>query len=117
MSARIRMRVLRVPCEKVGVADPWAFSEAHESEFPALGTCPYFAVAPTVRPFIDYVLRDQISDAQSFGKTRSLTPAEKRRYGPAFRRLFPEISMDDVRHVECCVYSGCAAPEYYDEGM
>ena len=31
MSARIRMRVLRVPCEKVGVADPWAFSEAHES--------------------------------------------------------------------------------------
>ena len=85
MSARIRMRVLRVPCEKVGVADPWAFSEAHESEFPALGTCPYFAVAPTVRPFIDYVLRDQISDAQSFGKTRSLTPAEKRRYGPAFR--------------------------------
>ena len=73
MSARIRMRVLRVPCEKVGVADPWAFSEAHESEFPAWGTCPYFAAAPTVRPFIDYVLFEQISDAQSFGRTRSLT--------------------------------------------
>ena len=63
MSARIRMRVLRVPCEKVGVADPWAFSEAHESEFPALGTCPYFAVAPTVRPFIDYPTEDVVIES------------------------------------------------------
>ncbi len=113
MSARIRMRVLRVPCEKVGIRDPWAFAEAHEAFFPAWEPYPHFAVAPTVRPFIDYVLQEQLTEEMSFGRTRSLTDAERRKYTPAFRDLFPDIDMADVRHVVFCWYSGCEAPDYY----
>ncbi len=115
MSARIKMSVLRVPCEKLGIEDPWAFSEAHEDFFPAWGPYPHFAVAPTVRPFIDYVLSEHITDEMSFGKTRALTGAERRRYKSAFRALFPDIDMDDVRFVVFCWYSGCEAPDYYEE--
>ena len=95
MSARIKKCVLRVPCEKVGVGDPWAFSEAHGALFPAWGPYPHFAVAPTVRGVIDYVLSERLSRDESCGKTRGLTPAEKRKYAPAFRRLFPGIDMRD----------------------
>lgn len=114
MSARTKMCVLRVPCEKVGVKDPWAFSEAHEELFPPWGPYPHFAVAPTVRPFIDYVLREHITDELSYGKTRGLTPAEKRKYAPALCRLFPDIDLRDVRFVEFCWYDGCEAPDYYE---
>ena len=113
MSARIKMSVLRVPCEQVGVDDPWAFAEAHGAFFPDWGTYPHFAVAPTVRPFIDYVLREHIPDGPSQGKTRGLTAAERRRYEPAFRALFPAVDMRDVRFVEFCWYDGCEAPDYY----
>ena len=113
MSARIRMKVLRIPCEKIGIEDPWAFAEAHEAFFPAWEPYPHFAVAPTVRPFIDYVLQEHVSDALSFGKTRRLTAAERRRYRPAFRALFPNIDMHDVRFVVFCWYSGCETPDYY----
>ena len=114
MSARIRMSVLRIPCEKVCVADPWAFSETHEDAFPAWGEYPHFSVAPTVRPFIDYVLKERVTDDMSFGRTRALTPAERRKYAPAFRKLFPTVNMDDVRYVDFCWYSGCEAPDYYE---
>ncbi len=114
MSARIKKCVLRVPCEKVGVGDPWAFSEAHGALFPAWGPYPHFAVAPTVRGFIDYVLSERLSREESCGKTRGLTPAERRKYAPAFRRLFPSIDMRDVRFVEFCWYDGCEAPDYYE---
>lgn len=115
MSARIEMRVLRVPCEKVGVADPWAYSEEHEDLFPAWGPYPHFAAAPTVRPFIDYVLMERLSSKESYGKTRALTPGERKRYEPAFRRLFPDLDMEDVRYVEFCWYDGCEAPDYYED--
>ena len=114
MSARIKMSVLRVPCECVGIDDPWAFSEEHEEFFPAGGPCPHFAVSPTVRGFIDYVLSERICREESYGKTRGLTPAEQRKYAPALRALFPQINMEDVRFVEFCWYDGCEAPDYYE---
>ncbi len=114
MSARIKMRVLRVPCEKVGVKDPWAFGEAHSEDFPAEGPYPYFAVAPTVRGFIDYVLSEQISQKKSFGRTRKLTFIERKKYASAFQKLFPQIDMHDVRLVVFCWYNGCEAPDYYE---
>ena len=114
MSARIKKTVLRVPCEKVGVDDPWEFAEAHEAFFPPWGAYPHFDVAPTVRGFIDYVLRERITDELSYGKTRGLTPAERRKYTPVFRKLFPEVDMGDVRFVEFCWYDGCEAPDYYE---
>lgn len=75
MSARIKMCVLRVPCEKVKVEDPWAFSEEHEDFFPAWDPYPHFAVAPTEHRFIDYVLSERLAQGESYGKTRGLTPA------------------------------------------
>lgn len=117
MSARIKMSVLRVPCERVGVDDPWAFAEAHGAFFPDLGAYPHFAVAPTVRPFIDYVLREHVTDGPSYGKTRGLTAAEQCKYEPAFRALFPAVDMRDVRFVEFCWYDGCEAPDYYEGGI
>ena len=114
MSARIKACVLRVPVEKVGVEDAWAFSEAHEEFFPAWDPYPHFAVAPTVRGFIDYVLSERVSREMSYGRTRGLTRAERRKYEPAFRALFPQINMDDVRFVEFCWYDGCEAPDYYE---
>ena len=116
MSARIQMSVLRVPCEKLGIEDPWTFSEAHKAFFPDWGRYPHFAVAPTVRPFIDYILREHITDEPSFGKTRSLTAAERRKYEPAFQSLFPDIDMRNVRFVVFCWYDGCEAPDYYEGG-
>ena len=115
MSARIKMRVLRVPCEKVGVDDPWTFSEKHTDLFPAWGSYPHFAAAPTVGQFIDYILSERVTQGESYGKTRRLTESEKKKYEPAFRRLFPAIDMADVRFVEFCWYSGCEAPDYYDD--
>ena len=115
-SARIKKCVLRVPCEKVGVDDPWVFAEAHEDDFPPGGACPRFAVAPTTRGLIDYVLSERLSWGESYGKTRGLTPAERRKYEPAFRKLFPEINMCDVRFVEFRWYDGCEAPNYYEGG-
>lgn len=108
------MCVLRVPCERVGVGDPWAFSEAHEEFFPAGEPYPHFAVAPTERGFIDYVLSERICSGESYGKTRGLSPAERQKYEPAFRRLFPGIDMDDVRFAEFCWYDGTEAPDYYE---
>ena len=67
-----------------------------------------------MRPFIDYVLREHITDELSYGKTRGLTPAEKRKYARPFRKLFPNIDLRDVRFVEYCWYDGCEAPDYYE---
>ena len=108
------MNVLRLPCERVGISDPWAYSEAHEEYFPTNGRCPHFAVAPTVRGFIDYVLYERVCQGESYGKTRGLTLAEKRKYAPPFRELFPQINMDDVRFVEFCWYDSIEAPDYYE---
>ena len=58
MSARLYKKVLRLPCERVGVGDPWAFSEAHPALFGWNDPLPHFEVAPTVRGFFDYVLFD-----------------------------------------------------------
>ena len=113
MSARFKQCVLRVPCEKLGIDDPWAFCEAHEALFPPFEPYPHFSVAPTVRPFIDYVLSERLSRGESYGKTRGLTAAERKKYAPALRALFPQIDMDDVRFVEFCWYDGCEAPDYY----
>lgn len=114
MSARIKEKVLRVPCERVGVEDPWVFADEHERDFPYGEAYPHFEVAPTVRGFIDYVLDARISPhVDSYGKIRNLTPSERRKYTPAFQKLFPGIDMDDVRFVEFCWYDGIEAPDYY----
>ena len=114
MSAKVKMSVLRLPCECVGINDPWASSEEHEEYFPAGGPCPHFAVSPTIRGFIDYVLSERICEEESYGKTRGLTQAERKKYTPAFRKLFPEVDMNDVRFVEFCWYDGCEALDYYE---
>ena len=114
MSARIKKCVLRVPCERVGIRDAWAFADAHPELFRWDGPCPRFTVAPTQRGFFDCVLHEWITDELSCGKSRGLTEAERRKYGPLFRARFPDIRMEDVRFVEFCWYDGCEAPDYYE---
>ena len=114
MSARLYKKVLRLPCECVGVEDPWAFSDAHGELFGWTDPLPHFEVAPTVRGFFDYVLFEQVSRRDSFGRTRRLTRFERRKYAPVFQRLFPGVDMHDVRFVRFCWYDGCEAPDYYE---
>ena len=113
MSARIHETVLRVPCECLGIADPWQYADEHPEIFRWEGPLPRFQVAPTVRPFVDYVLSSRVTRLDSFGRTRGLTAREKDKYGPAFRSCFPAIDMDDVRLVDFAWYDGGEAPDYY----
>lgn len=115
MSARIRKSVLRIPCERVGIKDPWAFAEEHEDLFRWDGPCPRFQVAPTKRGFFDLVLRERVApDCESYGRTRGLTGAEHRKYSPYFVALFPDCPMERVRLVDFCWYDGAEAPDYYE---
>lgn len=74
-----------------------------------------FQIAPADGDFIDFVLSDDYGcDAAEYGKTRALTENEKRKYGPVWEQIIPNIDMNRVRLVEFCWYNCCEAPGYYD---
>lgn len=115
MSDYCRMKVLRVPCDKYGISDPWELEEQHFSLFSGNGVN-RFKVAPTTRGFIDYILEDEYGVCDGdFGKTRALSDREKIKYELIFKSIIPDIDMNDVRLVEFCWYNCCEAPDYYDE--
>ncbi|MBR5058573.1 MAG: hypothetical protein IKX04_08400 [Clostridiales bacterium] len=113
MSARLFEIVLRIPCSLVGVEDPWKFSEEHADKFASPFEDLGFHVAPTIRPFFDYVLKCEVTDKDSYGEMRALTKSEKEKYRPRFQALFPNIDMDQVRYVEFVWYDSIEAPDYY----
>ena len=121
MSTYVREKVLRIPLEKLNLA----FTEdemddlgwAIEKRFPEIfsyGDEGKFQCSPTEDSFIDFVLESEYDADGEYGKTRSLTENEKRKYLPMFRKIDPTVNMDFVRLVEFCWYNGCEAPSYYD---
>ena len=124
MSDYCKMKVLRIPFEYAGIGsvkdyeditfdlhnkygDMFWWGGKHEGRFD---------FAPTVRPFIDFVLEHDSDDdaCGDYGKVRELTPVEKLKYIEVFHKLSPNIDMDKVKLVEFCWYNCCEAPDYYD---
>ncbi len=70
-------------------------------------------------PFLDYILSDRAPVATSYGcvyDARPLTPTEKKRYMPVYKKLFPDFTweqMDQVHYCECTWYDGTEAPYCY----
>lgn len=131
MSDYVREKVLRVPMEHINknyiedvIAQKYP-NEDHEDDFSwylesampdvfDYATVGKFQIAPTERPFLDYVLDYEYGVEGDFGRTRALTENEKAKYLPVFQRIDPDINMDFVRLVEFCWYNGCEADDYYD---
>lgn len=129
MSTYVREKVLRIPLEHVDMSyingilaqkyDDYDddFSFYLEREFPDVfdyATVGKFQVAPTERPFFDFVLDYEYDADGEYGKTRALSENEKRKYLPVFQKIDPNINMDWVRLVEFCWYNGTEADDYYD---
>ena len=122
MSTYVREKVLRVPMEHVDIhyiAQKYEddFALYLEKEFPNIfnyATVGMFQIAPTEKPFFDYVLDYEYNADGEYGKTRALTDNEKRKYLPVFQKIDPSINMDWVRLVDFCWYNGTEAPSYYD---
>ncbi|MBP5304014.1 MAG: hypothetical protein J6Z00_03925 [Clostridia bacterium] len=112
MSARIKEKVLRLPCDRMDILNPWEFAKKHRDCF-SVDEEGMFRVAPTVRPFIDYVLESFVTNEESYGESRELSPQEQQEYAPVFKRVFSEIDMDLVRMVEYVWYDATEAPDYY----
>lgn len=110
MSAYQKQKVLRFPME----GDLYEFEQAH-AKFFGYGAPGAFQIAPTTEGYIDYVLVSNCDGDGEYGKTRSLTENEKRKYKPIWEQILPDIDMDKVRLVEFCWYNCSEAPGYYDD--
>ena len=113
MSAMIKEMVLRLPCERVSVDDPIWFAKRNAAAFDHPLTERGFRIAPTVRPFFDYVLESEGTSQSSYERTRALDVMELRDYDPLFRAVFPHVDLTDVRVVEYVWYDGTEAPSCY----
>ena len=121
MSTYVREKVLRIPLEKLNLTftedEMDDLSWSIEKRFPDIFSYAKegkFQTAPTESLFIDFVLDYECDADGEYGKTRSLTENEKRKYISMFQKIDPEVNMDFVRLVEFCYYNGCEAPDYYD---
>ena len=97
MSDYVREKVLRVPMEHINknyiedvIAQKYP-NEDHEDDFSwylesampdvfDYATVGKFQIAPTERPFLDYVLDYEYGAEGDFGRTRALTENEKAKY-------------------------------------
>ena len=112
MSDYCHYKVLRVPTDKYHLGDLEEFEMNHSDVF---GHTPgYFMIAPTVTPFIDFVLEHDYDNFGEYGKVRELGSNEKIMYYDVFHMLIPNIQMNDVRLVDFCWYDCCEAPDYYN---
>jgi hypothetical protein len=122
MSDYCKKKVLRVPFECTGLNiddyddlshDLWQkFGDMFYWNGTDIGK---FDVAPTYRPFIDFVLESEYgADCGEWGKVRELYPQEVDMYRGVFQKLCPDIDMSKVRLVEYCWYNCSEAPDYYD---
>ena len=123
MSSWRRQTVLRMPGRTVGLGDIddfRRFESAHEDK---MNWAPHH-FAPSLcgteqGTFFDYILRDcWIPHPGGGSRTfcRELTPAEKRKFLPAFRRMFPGFTpeqMDEVHYCDYRWYDGSDAPYIY----
>lgn len=114
MSAKIKEKLLRVPCDKLGITDPWQFAKDNPREFCHEKETSVFRVSPTESPYIDYVLESAVTTRNPAGFARVLTQEERDQYGAVFSNLFPGIDMSEIHLVSCIWYDGTEMPDYYD---
>lgn len=125
MSDYRRSKVVRLKAtlDELGISDIWDI----ENKFPDLfsSECyteykkskkPYFEIAPTEQPFIDFVIFHSYGEeCDDWGRTRELTKNELAKYIPIFQQILPTVKAEQLRYVDYCFYDCCEAPDYFDE--
>lgn len=125
MSDYSRSKVVRLKAtlDELGISDIWDI----ENKFPDLflSECyteykkskkPYFEIAPTEQPFIDFVIFHSYGEeCDDWGRTRELTRNELAKYIPIFQQILPTVKAEQLRYVDYCFYNCCEAPDYFDE--
>ena len=82
-----------------------------------------FRIPNTKKLYLDYILEDVYNYpiAETYGKSRELTYAEKFKYFGVFRQVIPNVNMDEVRLIESVTLrnykniSTHESYEYYDD--
>lgn len=122
MSDYHRQKVLRIPFEDLGLNKD-DYKDTSYGLWQKFGDIFYwqgsnigkFALAPTERLFIDFVLESDYGfDCGEWGKVRELYPQEIDKYREVFQKICPTVDMSRVRLVEFCWYNCSEAPDYYD---
>lgn len=112
MSSYLKQKVLRVPLSKYDLT----VEEIENNPNIDYGKVNTFQISPTEIPFLDYVLENIYHECEGeYGKIRELYISEKEKYFSVFKKIIPDINMDDVRLVEYSWYNCTEAPDYYDE--
>ena len=111
---------LRTTVEELNVNDIWDLKEKYPNLFTLQeykkNKQPYFEIAPTEEPFIDYVLFHSYGEENSdWGRVRSLTENEVSKYIPIFQQILPNVKEEQLRYIDYCYYNCCEAPNYFDE--
>lgn len=123
MSCYRKQKVLRIAADRVGIRDR-ADYERFETEHPGaldyeVGHMSCSLANSDERLFFDYWLYDrdmpELCALDAYQWSRGLTSMERRKYTAAFQRLFPDVSMDDVRYCEYVWYDGIEAPACFDQ--
>ncbi len=119
MSCYRKQKVLRIAADRVGVRDRETY-ERFEADHPGtldyeVGHLSYSLAGAGDRLYFDYWLYDRamphLCALDAYAWSRPLTTVERRKYGPAFRKVFPDVVLDDVRYCEYVWYDGIEAPE------
>ena len=119
MSCYRKQKVLRIAADRVGILSREAY-DRFEEEYPgdldyAVGHMACSLANSGDRLYFDYWLYDRdmpgLCALDAYAWSRVLTSMERRKYAAAFRRLFPNVDMDDVRYCEYVWYDGIEAPE------
>ena len=112
MSCWRKMVVLRMPAKTVGIWFSWDWERFEEEYYDRLHWDPgCFAPALCSHErgyFLDYILEDEApidyTDVEFPPQARPLTTAEKEKYLPVFREMFPQFGMREMENVHYCAY-------------
>lgn len=118
MSCYRKQKVLRIAADRVGVRDRAAY-ERFELDHPGaldyeVGRVSYSLASTGDKLYFDYWLYDRampdLCALDAYEWHRPLTTVERKKYGPALRRVFPDVDLDDARYCEYVWYDGIEAP-------
>lgn len=66
--------------------------------------------------YLDKVLFYKYGANGDYWKSRKLTDEEAKLHIDDFKKVFPNITSDELRYVDYCYYNGCDAPDVFEEG-
>lgn len=131
MSWYVRHKVLRIPQDKLNMSvlletvkekfsgqniedDLWCYIEQCYPELVEYAEPGKFYCAPTCEAFVDLMIERETDCDGNWGKVRNLYETEKKTFEDMFKKLDPNVNMDDVKLVEFCWYNATEAPSYFD---